>query len=153
MTAQSAGKRQNRTADGRFLPGHRLGGRPRGVDLRLLVEERAATDPTIGTVENLLWGVVVTLARRAALGDVPAARLLLERLAAPADAPSLDLAEPLSDREAATRIAAILLEAQRRRQIEAEQQTTPATAGNRTLSHAANARSERAEATNSDSEA
>jgi len=130
--AESADKR-DRDRDGRFLPGHRLGGRPPGIDVRALVAERAATDPTIGSAEDLVWGVVVTLARRAALGDVPAARLLLDHLAADpradgaAGGVGLDavIGETiLSEGERAERIAAILRDAAARRELDRQRPRT-----------------------------
>ncbi len=115
--AESEDKRGDRDHDGRFRPGHRLGGRPRGVDLRALVDERAASDPTIGSTDDLLWGVVVVLARRAATGDVQAARLLLDRLAAPPDEPSA-VGATMTDREVAERLAVILRRAAARQALE-----------------------------------
>ena len=117
MTAAAESAGNGRDSAGRFVPGHHLGGRPRGVDLRALVDERAASEPTIGSTDDLLWGVVVVLARRAATGDVQAARLLLDRLAAPPDEPSA-AGVAMTDREVAERLAVILRRAAARQAME-----------------------------------
>lgn len=130
--AESEDKRGDRDRDGRFLAGHRLGGRPPGIDVRRLVAERAATDPSIGSAEDLVWGVVVTLARRAALGDVQAAKLLLAYLAADprsdgAAGLGLDavIGETLmSDEQRAARIAEILRDAAARRELDRQRPRT-----------------------------
>ena len=78
---QTGGRATNqgpRDAAGRFAPGWRGGGRPRGIDFRRLVIEKTKDN---GSVEEGLFAVYLTLMALATKkGDVTAAKLLLDRL-------------------------------------------------------------------------
>ena len=64
---------------GRFLPGNSGGpGRPRGLDFRRVVAERAAAAGI--PLEAAVWSIFTSLLRRARDGDVHAAKLTLDRL-------------------------------------------------------------------------
>jgi hypothetical protein len=64
---------------GRYLPGHPGGpGRPRGIDFRRLVTEKA--EATGLPLESALWSVFMALLKQAREGDVRAARLILDRI-------------------------------------------------------------------------
>ena len=71
----------------RFLPGSSGGpGRPRGLDFRRVVAERAAAAGI--PLEAAVWSIFTSLLRRARDGDVQAAKLILDR---PCDSDRLDV--------------------------------------------------------------
>lgn len=72
--AQSVEK--GRGPDGRFVAGHRLGGRPRGPDFRAVIAEARGDD----AIEQDLLAIYDALLSRAVKGDTQAARLLLDRI-------------------------------------------------------------------------
>jgi hypothetical protein len=79
---QSDGNRDER---GRFVPGCAPGpGRPAVPDFRRVVAERLHANG--GSVDAVLFEVFEVLRAEAAAGNVAAAKLLLDRLAPPADA-------------------------------------------------------------------
>lgn len=93
---------------GRFLAGHQLGGRPRAFDFRAIVTKWAKENNE--PVEDALARVYLALLRNAVGGDVPASKLLIERLCGK-EADVLDVAvaaRPMSDIERAARIESIL---------------------------------------------
>ncbi len=117
MTAAAESAGNGRDSAGRFVPGHRLGGRPRGVDLRALVEHRAAADPSLGSLDAVVWRVTRALLAEAEAGNVAAGKVLLDYLVADADAlPPVE--SRMSDREVAERLAIILRDAAARRALE-----------------------------------
>lgn len=65
---------------GRFLPGNSANpnGRPRGVDLRKLAQEKAREDGV--ELGDALWSVTRAMLKRAVNGDVQAAKLLFDKL-------------------------------------------------------------------------
>ncbi len=101
---------RSRDERGWYLPGHTLGGRPKGFDFRAIVTKFAAErgEP----VEEALARVYESLLRTATGGDVTAAKLLIERLCGKeVDVVDIDMAvskHHMSDTERAARIAAIL---------------------------------------------
>lgn len=66
-------------ATGHFVAGNcaNPAGRPRGIDFRRLVREKTKDN---GSVEDALFAVYKALTVMARAGDVPAAKLLLDRL-------------------------------------------------------------------------
>lgn len=77
--AKSAAKGDRDAVTGQFLPGCTPGpGRPRGINFQQLVRERTKND---GTLEEAVFDVFETLVLLATKkGDVPAAKLLLDRV-------------------------------------------------------------------------
>lgn len=69
----------DRDAGGRFLRGHRLGGRPRGPDPRAVAA--AAAEAAGTTLDEQVAAVLAALFTAAQEGDVPAAREWLDRIA------------------------------------------------------------------------
>lgn len=64
---------------GRFGKGHPGGpGRPRGVDLRRLAQERSEAEGI--DLDSAMWGVLKAMIGQALKGDVQAARLVCDRL-------------------------------------------------------------------------
>jgi len=64
---------------GLWLPGHKgIGGRPKGFDFRAVVAERVKLEGK--TVEDVIWEIFGALYRQAKIGDVVAAKFLVERL-------------------------------------------------------------------------
>lgn len=106
---------KERDARGLFLPGNttaRLGGRPKAVDFRALVQ-RARGE----TVDERLLAVYDMLTKRAAEGDVNAAKLLLERICGK-DADEIRLTderEAMPEDEFAKRVLSMLAVLQARR--------------------------------------
>lgn len=73
--------REVRDPRGRFQvgnPGGPGGARPRGIDLRKLVEAKARDGGF--TLETAVWAVFTSMLRRARDGDVNAAKLILSYL-------------------------------------------------------------------------
>ena len=99
---------RQRDEKGHYLPGHTLGGRAPGFDFRAIVAKFAAENGE--PVEQALSRVYLGVLRAAAAGDVPAAKLLIERLCGK-EADTIDLTvgkRKMSDTERAARIAAIM---------------------------------------------
>lgn len=69
----------HRDGSGRFQPGHRLGGRPRGVDVHTVAAQAAKRRGT--SLEREVAEVLRTLHELAKKGDVAAAREWLDRVA------------------------------------------------------------------------
>lgn len=117
--AQSVEKR-GRGPDGKFLPGHGLGGRPRRPDLYAVAEERARADGV--DLADKLWLLVQKLFEQAMAGDTAAAKLLLDRLT-DADPVKIDATVrdgsprpiDMSEAERGARIAHLLRVAEERR--------------------------------------
>lgn len=65
---------------GRFLPGNNANpkGRPRGIDFRRVVREKAEQEGI--AVEDAVWAIFRSMLKQAGAGDVSAAKLLLDRL-------------------------------------------------------------------------
>lgn len=108
---------RHRDDAGRWLPGHGQPGpgRPRGPEFRRVVAERLHANG--GSLDAVLFEVFEALRAAAAAGDVPAARLLLDRLcpdekgaAAGRDLEQLlaETARGLTDDERAERVAELL---------------------------------------------
>ncbi|MCA8949128.1 MAG: hypothetical protein KDE27_06485 [Planctomycetes bacterium] len=72
---------KGRGPDGKFLPGHGLGGRPRRPDLYVIAEQKAREEGV--DLAAKLWQLVQKLFELALAGDTGAARLLLDRLTDP----------------------------------------------------------------------
>jgi hypothetical protein len=67
-------------ATGKFLPGNQAGaaGRPRGLDFRRIVEEHAAKNGV--DLPTAMWQVFEAMHKRAIVGDVQAAKLIVDKL-------------------------------------------------------------------------
>jgi hypothetical protein len=76
----------NRDSRGRWLPGHSQPGpgRPRGLDFRRVVEEKAEAEGF--DLDEAIWEIVLALFEEAKAGSVAAAKLLLDRLCGPVTA-------------------------------------------------------------------
>ena len=74
-----------REKDGRWKPGHRpiSPGRPRGIDFRKIVTERAEREGL--DVHDVVWQVFCDLLRQSREGNVVASKFLIERLCGKAD--------------------------------------------------------------------
>jgi hypothetical protein len=68
----------NRDERGLFRKGHKLGGRPRGLDLKVLVREKSEEAGL--DFPGALFEVVRALIERAKGGDPQAAKLLFDKL-------------------------------------------------------------------------
>ncbi len=68
-----------RDPSGRFLPGHKgKGGRPRGLDFRAVVMERAEAEGR--DIKDAVWVVFLAMLKQASNGDVQAAKFIADRL-------------------------------------------------------------------------
>lgn len=105
-----------RTTSGRFAKGNSGGpGRPRGIDFRAVVAQRAEAEGS--RIEEIIWEVFEMLLAASRAGDVQAARVLLDRLCGKETSRidvGVDAGRTMSDLERATRISAILHAAQAR---------------------------------------
>ena len=102
--------------NGKFAPGHsgNPAGRPRGWDFRRLVAEARGEDVPKGLVR-----VFAALLERAEMGDVQAAKLLLDRLC-DSDPTEVEV-RGISDMDAAKQIAALLAVAAARAKAKVEE--------------------------------
>ena len=102
------GTPRNRDPRGWFMPGHKLGGRPPGLDFRAVISEYVRSKGK--SLEEILARVFEGLMLVATTGDTNAAKLLIERFCGK-DPDVLDLVvskRKMSDTERAARIGAIL---------------------------------------------
>ena len=114
MTAPLSTVSNGRGKDGRFTRGNPGGpGRPRGLDFQQEVLKRAKSSDF--DVADALWQVFLALLKKAKRGDVPAAKLLLDRLCDNASDTVEVTYRSLSNEERAARIKEILLAAKERR--------------------------------------
>ena len=104
---------------GRFAPGHKGGpGRQKGIDLRKLAEERSEKSGM--PLADRLWAVLEQLFAQAMMGDVNAAKLILDKLAQkdPEGKLALAVAVDLPPQQRVERVRQLLDSARERQQEE-----------------------------------
>ncbi len=104
----NSGEKRDRLPSGRYVPGHSLAGpgRPRRIDFRKVVEERAAADGV--DVEGELWAVYRAQLELARTGDTMAARFVFAALVDPDPVAVQFVDDRITDDDAARQIASLL---------------------------------------------